>query len=212
MRTLIARFSSAEELLERYERSFRFGGLFLPTRKAIEPGEAVVLDIRMAPLRDHMLIRGVVIWRQRGKRSTGQRAGLGIEFLASEQSKRDYLLALAKGNVGPQAAQRRHRRLPVEMRVDWRVPAHTDRHASLLEDIGPGGAFIRTLELPKAGTSIVLEVSPPGANVAQTIEGRVAWTRATPGTEGVGVEFRARDIGGMRRLRELCRRIEQRPS
>jgi hypothetical protein len=33
----------------------------------------------------------------------------------------------------------------------------------------------------------------------------VAWSR----TEGVGVEFKCRDIGGMRRLRELIKRIER---
>ena len=42
-----------------------------------------------------------------------------------------------------------------------------------------------------------------------TLEGRVAWRRQTPGNEGVGVEFRCRDIAGMRRLRELVKRIEK---
>ena len=50
---------------------------------------------------------------------------------------------------------------------------------------------------------------PPGATAPQVIEGRVAWARNTPGAEGVGVEFRCRDIGGMRRLRELVKRIER---
>ena len=41
-----------------------------------------------------------------------------------------------------------------------------------------------------------------------SIEGRVAWARQEPGLEGIGVEFRCRDTGGLRRLKELVRRLE----
>lgn len=208
MPILIARFRNGEEFLERYQPTFRYGGLFHPTRSAIEPGESVLLDVRMPSIKDSMLVRSSVVWRQRGKRGSSQRAGLGIEFLASEVGKRDHLLELARGLRIPESAQRKHRRLPIELRVDWRVPNQTERHVSLVDDIGTGGAFIRTRDLPRAGTPVVLELTPPGHG-PQTIEARVAWTRSTPGCEGVGVEFRCRDIGGMRRLRELIRRIER---
>jgi len=154
----------------------------------------------------------VVVERQRGRRNDGVRAGLYVEFLASESGKRDHLLSLAHaaaGTASPSGGQRRHRRLPIELRVDWRVPNQTERHISLVDDIGIGGAFLRTLDLPPTGTSVVIELRPPGANTPQSIEGRVAWSSARPGHEGVGVEFRCRDIGGMRRLRELVRRIER---
>jgi hypothetical protein len=163
----------------------------------------------MSELRDHLLVRAVVVARQRGKRTEGQRAGLTVEFLASERGKRDHLLALARGEIDPKAAQRRYRRVPIEMRIDWRVPQSAERHISLVDDIGTGGAFIRTQTIPPAGTPVVIELRPPGANAAQSIEGRVAWVSHDPSHEGVGVEFRCRDIGGMRRLRELVRRIER---
>jgi len=209
MRVLTARYQNRSEFLERYEPSFRHGGVFFPTRKVIEPGEPVMLDIRLPELRDHMLVRGTVLWRQRGKRNKNQRAGLGIEFLAAEQAKRDHLLSLARGELTASAAQRRHRRLPIELRVDWRIPHLRERHASLVGDIGTGGAFLRTAQPPKPGTAVVIELCPPGGTAAHVIEGRVAWQRHTPGSEGVGVEFRCRDIGGMRRLRELVKRIER---
>jgi Tfp pilus assembly protein PilZ len=212
MRLLLARFRSREELLERYLSNRGNGGLFLPTRRVIEPGEPVLVDVRLAELRDHLLVRGVVVERQRGRRNDGVRAGLYVEFLASEAGKRDHLLALASGDAGAapaSAGQRRHRRLPIELRVDWRVPNQTERHISLVDDIGIGGAFLRTRDLPPTGTPVVIELRPPGANTPQAIEGRVAWSSLTPGHEGVGVEFRCRDIGGMRRLRELVRRIER---
>ena len=43
---------------------------------------------------------------------------------------------------------------------------------------------------------------------ASAIAGKVAWTRHTTGEEGLGVEFKTRDAGGTRRLKELVRRLE----
>lgn len=209
MRMLLARFRNRADFLERYQPNLENGGIFLPTRKALEAGERVLLDIRMPELKDHMLMRGTIAWRQRGKRSEGVRAGLGIEFLDREAGKRDHLLALARGELSPEAAQRRHRRLPIDLEVGWRVPNEPVRHESRVEDIGTGGAFLRTTAAPPQGTSVVLELASPGAQVAHTIEGRVAWRSSRPGQEGIGVEFRCRDIGGMRRLRELIKRIER---
>jgi uncharacterized protein (TIGR02266 family) len=208
MKILVARYRSGADFLDHYQSSFLYGGVFYPTRKIIEPGELVVLDVRMPALPDYTLIRGMVAWHRRGRRSQGTRAGLGIEFLASEQKTRDYVLALARGTLEPDS-KRRHRRLPTEIRVDWRIPNESDRHLSYVEDIGAGGLFLRTRKQPAEGTSVVVELVPPGATAPQIIEGRVAWTSDAPGSEGVGVEFRCRDIGGMRRLRELVRRIER---
>tara|TARA_R110002096_G_scaffold44526_5_gene120073 strand:- start:2665 stop:3315 length:651 start_codon:yes stop_codon:yes gene_type:complete len=205
---LIARFQSGDEFLQRYLQDLPEGGLFHPTRKALEVGEAVLLDIRMPLLKDSMLVRGTVAWRQRGKRGAGQRAGLGVAFAESEIGKRDHLLALCRGEVAPTEAQRKHRRLPIAIPVQWRVPNQVAHHNGSLDDIGTGGVFIRTTATPSQGSALVLELAAPGRPGSQSIEGRVAWTCSKPGAEGVGVEFRCRDIGGMRRLRELIRRIE----
>ena len=51
-------------------------------------------------------------------------------------------------------------------------------------------------------------MTPPGSLRPLEIAGRVAWTRHTEGEEGIGVEFKARDAGGTRRLKELVRRLE----
>jgi Tfp pilus assembly protein PilZ len=209
MRILLARYRSRSEFLERYDSTLPGGGIFLPTRKLCEAGEEVLVDVRMPELRDHALLRGLVKARQRGRRREGLRAGLTIEFFPDEHGKREHLLALARGDLAPEVARRRYRRLPIELSVDWRVPHQPDRHASRVEDIGTGGAFLSTPAPPAAGTSVVLELSPPGSGAAHIIEGRVAWTRCVPGREGAGVEFRCRDVGGMRRLRELVRRLER---
>ncbi len=208
MSILIARFQNSQEFLNRYLAALPHGGLFQPTRKLLDLGESLLLDIRMPLLKDSMLLRGEVSWRQRGKRGLPQRAGLGVAFTEREQSKRDHLLALCHGQRKPERAQRKHRRLPVAIPISWRVPNQAECHESSVDDIGRGGVFIRTKQRLGEGSPLVLELSSPGRPGSQSIEGRVAWTRSTPGSEGVGVEFRCRDIGGLQRLRELIRRIE----
>jgi uncharacterized protein (TIGR02266 family) len=208
MHIVVARYRSAEEFLERYQSTFEHGGIFYPARAGLALGESVLVDVRLPNLRDRMLLRGMVAWRRPGRRRTGVRAGIGIEFLPTEAKKRDFLLALARAARGSESGNRRHRRLPIELQVDWRVPTSLTRHLSRLDDIGAGGAFIRTRDPQPAGTPVVLDLLPPGGSVPLAIEGRVAWTRATPGAEGIGVEFRCRDAGGLRRLKELVRRME----
>jgi Tfp pilus assembly protein PilZ len=205
---LKVRYRSAAEFLEFYQASFLYGGIFFPTRTKIEIGEPVVIEIRVAGLDDKVLLRGFVAWRREPKYRLRQRGGLGIEFLAAEHHKRDFLLAFARGEVEREVAARKHRRLPIELRVDWRVKESRDRHSATLDDIGPGGAFVRTRDMAPEGAPVVIEVVPPGGQAPLSIEGRVAWNRQAPGEEGFGIEFRCRDAGGMRRLKELVRRLE----
>lgn len=208
MRILKARYRSGAEFLNHYQSSFLYGGVFFPTREQLPLGESVVVEVRFPELGDRVLLRGFVAWRRQGRHRSGQRGGIGVEFLAAERFKRDYLLAVAKGEIAGVVSQRRHKRLPIELRVDWRVKEARSRYSATLDDIGPGGAFLRTREFHPAGTPVVIELVPPGAAAPLAIEGRVAWARQEPGEEGLGVEFRCRDTGGLRRLKELVRRIE----
>lgn len=208
MRVLKVRYRSGREFLDAYQSAFLYGGLFYPTREAIPLGESVVIEVRFPELEDRVLLRGFVAWRRQGRYRVGQRAGVGVEFLAAERHKKDFLLEVARGEVARAVAPRRHRRLPIEVRVDWRVKEERSRHTAMLDDIGPGGAFLRTREMQPEGTPVVIEVVPPGAAAPLSIEGRVAWSRQSPGEEGLGVEFRCRDTGGLRRLKELVRRLE----
>jgi Tfp pilus assembly protein PilZ len=205
---LQARYKSGAEFIEFYQASFLYGGVFFPTRTKLELGAPVVIEIRIVGLDNKFLLRGFVAWRREPKYRLRQRGGLGIEFLAVERHKRDFLLAFARGEMSHEVAARKHRRLPIDVRVDWRVKESRDRHSATLDDIGTGGAFIRTRDLAVTGSPVVLEVVPPGAAAPLAIEGRVAWSRQAPGEEGFGIEFRCRDAGGMRRLKELVRRLE----
>jgi uncharacterized protein (TIGR02266 family) len=207
MRILRARYGSGEEFLQHYEGALTGGGVFFPTREAMPAGEQVLVEVRFPGLSNKQILRGFVAWRRVGKHRTKQRAGLGIEFHAAEARRRDFLLAVARGEI-VEMVTRRHRRLPVRLVAHWRVVCDREVHQSLVEDIGPGGAFLRTGELLPPGTEVVLDVTPPGSLRPLEIAGRVAWTRHSDGEEGIGVEFKTRDAGGTRRLKELVRRLE----
>jgi uncharacterized protein (TIGR02266 family) len=207
MRILRARYRSGEEFMRHYQPSLSGGGVFFPTREAITLGSPVIVEVRFPGLCNKQLIRGFVAWRRAGKHRTKLRAGLGIEFLDAEKKRRDFIIAVAKGEI-VEMITRRHRRLPVTLVANWRVICDRDTHHSHVEDIGPGGAFLRTTEFLPPGTEIVLDVTPPGSLRPLEIAGRVAWTRHSDGEEGIGVEFRSRDAGGTRRLKELVRRLE----
>ncbi len=207
MRILRARYRSGEEFLRHYQPSLQGGGVFYPTREAIPLGSPILVEIRFPELANSQLMRAFIAWRRAGKHRTKLRAGLGLEFHAAEQKRRDFCVAVAKGEIVDMVT-RRHRRLPVTLEADWRVIQDRETHTSHVEDIGPGGAFIRTTDFLPPGTEIVLDITPPGSLRPLEIAGRVAWTRHTVGEEGIGIEFKTRDAGGTRRLKELVRRLE----
>src|SRR5262249_30207069 len=121
MKILRARYRSGEEFLRHYQPSFLHGGIFYPTREQkLVLGESVIVEVSFPQLRNRVMLRGFVAWRRPGRHRTKLRAGIGVEFLAADRYKRTYLLSVARGEV-IDLAQRRHRRLPVELRVDWRV-------------------------------------------------------------------------------------------
>jgi len=207
MTILKAHFQTGAAFLERYLPELTAGGVFFPTRRPLAIGETVVVAIRLGRRRSPMLVRGKVAWRRPGKHTTKVKAGIGIAFLASETQTRDYLLAVARGDSAEMLA-RRHHRLPVELPVRWHIPGVLQDNEGVLRDIGRGGAFVRTTDPLPADGDVVLKVSPPGAEVAMPLSARVAWKGAQSGEHGFGVEWKARDAGGNRRIKELVRRIE----
>ena len=179
----------------------------------------VILEVRFPSLPQRLMLRGTVAWRRAGRHSTKLRAGLGIEFHDGDVVRRDFLLAAARGELPNREAlvQRKHRRLPVDLPAEWRIPNDRVSHNGELEDISAGGAFIRSDDVIERGSEVFLDVVPPGSLMPLTIAARVAWLRPplllegmeVPAGGGFGMEFRSRDAGGMRRLKELVRRIEE---
>ena len=95
-------------------------------------------------------------------------------------------------------------RLPVLVEVRWRENGERDRHVAALSELSEGGALLLTDAGLQVGSEIIIEITPPGAALALEI---LAIVRNASNDEGLGLEFVARDMGGVHRLREVIRRI-----
>ena len=209
MNILKANFRSREGFLDRYEATSPTGGLFIPTRKALAIGQPVIVSVRLGSRGSPVLLRGTVAWRRPGKHRTKTKAGIGVEFQASEGATRDYLLRVARGDEVATSA-RRHQRLPLDLPVVWHIPGTRQENTGVLRDIGRGGAFVMTAQPIMGQTDIVLKVAPPGAEVATPVSARIAWIAiGKSGEPGFGVAWKARDAGGGRRIKELVKRMER---
>lgn len=202
-----AKYLSTEAFLDAFLSDTPYGGLFIPTRAKHQIGKQVVVYIRFPGLRSKVLVSGTVAWRRTGKREPKMRAGLGIEFMPQERHTRDFLLQVASGSAGD-PYQRRFRRLPVGLSVDWKTRTAEPWSVAAVTDIGMGGTFIETPAVMPVGSTVILGVLAPGGEQKIIIEGTVAWNSTTPAREGMGVEFRCRDLGGKRLVREIIRRLE----
>jgi Tfp pilus assembly protein PilZ len=186
------------------------GGIFYPTRKKLPVGKLVTLKVRLGRRQPPLLLYGKVAWRRPGRHLEKIRAGIGIELLPTERAKSDYLLQIARSGETVKS-RRRHERVPVDLPVSWRPVGAAEGLRGRLRDVGRGGAFVQSGELVRGDDQVVVEIAPPGAEVPMAFTARVAWTGKSGDDAGFGIEWRARDAGGGRRIRELVRRLT-RPS
>jgi Tfp pilus assembly protein PilZ len=199
---------SRQEFIGGYDASLSHGGVFCPTRRKATKGAPALVKVNLGRRQPPLLISGRVVWRRPGRHLQKIRAGICIEFLPGEKAKVEYLLDLAKAGDTVRS-RRRHERLPVEVPVNWHLPGAAAPARGVLRDIGRGGAFVKSAAPAPNDAEVVLELSPPGAQVAMEFTARVAWTAGTGSEQGFGVEWRARDAGGGKRIRELVRRLTE---
>ena len=197
---------SSREFAALYQSNFPDGGVFYPTRKKLPVGRVVTLKVRLGRRQPPLLVFGRIAWRRPGRHLEKIRAGVGVELLPSERPKSDYLLQLARSGEAVKS-RRRHERVPVDLAVSWRHEGASEGLRGRLRDVGRGGAFVQTEETVRGDDQLVVEIAPPGAEVPMAFTARVAWTGKVGDEHGFGIEWRARDAGGGRRIRELVRRI-----
>jgi hypothetical protein len=100
--------------------------------------------------------------------------------------------------------RRRYIRHPVLVEIRWRRPGESDMVAATISEISEVGALLMTPSALAVGDELIVEITPPGS--ARPLELQ-AIVRNTDHPDGVGVEFMARDMGGVTRLREVIRRL-----
>jgi len=189
-----------------YQPSGGHGGVFCPTRSKLQVGDVVSVKVRLGRRQPPMVIYGHVAWRRPGRHLLKIRAGIGVEFLPGEQAKCEYLLEMANSGASMHS-RRRHERIPVDLPITWHPVGSNEGLHGKLRDVGRGGAFILSPATVPYESQVVLEIAPPGAEVPMAFIGRVAWTGKTGEENVFGIEWRARDAGGGRRIKELVRRL-----
>jgi hypothetical protein len=173
------------------------------TTDPFEPGEEVLLEVYFPGLPGKMMVRAIGQQWHSAKPRLRIRAGGTLRCTGSEWRKLQFLREVGQGAIDL-VARRKHVRLPVMVEVRWRRQNSTDFSVAALSEISEGGALLLTREPPVHGEEIIVEIMPPGSERPLEV---LAVVRNTEHPEGVGVEFMARDMGGVHRLREVIRRL-----
>jgi len=173
------------------------------TTDAFEPGEEVLLETHFPGLPGKMMVRAIGHEWHAARPRLRVRAGGMLRCTGTEWRKLLFIRKVASGEL-KLTARRRHVRLPVLVEVSWRRHGSTESTVSALSEISEGGALLLTDEPPKGGEEVIVAIVPPGSERALEV---LATVRNTDNPDGVGLEFQARDMGGVHRLREVIRRL-----
>jgi Tfp pilus assembly protein PilZ len=198
MRLITVAFPSAAAFLASYDE----GTLFARTRTDAVLGETVLVEISFRGLPNRTLVRAVV----EGLRVDEE--GLKLRISDDDASTRDFMVALARGDVRIESTVHRdHKRFPAALPVEYTVAGSAEVRYSLVDDLGAGGCFILAGSSPTVGTRVLLRIAAPdGADLR--VEGVVAWVREGGGG-GFGVDFDPVVGESGRRLRTLLRRARE---
>jgi Tfp pilus assembly protein PilZ len=173
------------------------------TTDGYEPGEEVLLELSFTGLPGKMMVRAIGHEWHAARPRLRVRAGGTVMCAGTEWRKIQFLRRVAIGEV-VLTARRRHIRLPVLVEVRWRRRSERDFKTAALSEISEGGSLLLTQDRPEVNEEVIIEITPPGSARPLEILGIV---RNINNEEGVGLEFMARDMGGVHRLREVIRRL-----
>src|SRR6185369_17428072 len=76
-----------QEFIAGYDDSSEGGAVFCPTRRKANKGASVTVKVNLGRRQPPLLIAGRVLWRRPGRHLQKIRAGICVEFLASEHPK-----------------------------------------------------------------------------------------------------------------------------
>lgn len=175
------------------------------TTEGYEPGEEVLLELSFTGLPGKMMVRAIGQEWHAARPRLRVRAGGTVLCTGTEWRKIQFLLRVASGDI-QLTARRRHVRLPVLVEVRWRRRGERDFRVAAISEISEGGALLLTsiADRPTIEDEVIVEITPPGS--ARPLE-ILSVVRNIANEDGVGLEFLARDMGGVHRLREVIRRL-----
>jgi len=202
MRYLIAHFSDARELVGALRPNGPAWSIRFSMRGRIEEEAAVIVEIAVPELSRPLLLRGSV------EAYLGTRHHLvQVSLAASEGAKRDFILALARGDQSAEKRATIDRRFPIDGIVELAQSGEQEGTLSRIVDISLHGARLLTENLYEPEDEVLVNIPAPGTPMPRIITARVAWTRESESGNEIGVTFRTRDRSGVRRTREIVRRL-----
>ena len=203
MRKIRCHYPSAEAYIEALQSVDEPSALQVFTTDAFEPGEEVLLEVYFPGLPGKMMVRAIGQEWHAARPRLRVRAGGVLRCTGTEWRKLEFLREVGSGDI-ELTARRRHVRLPVMVEVRWRRQNSTEFSVAALSEISEGGALLLTRTPPDKAEEIIVEIMPPGSERPIEV---LAVVRNTSNPDGVGLEFLARDMGGVHRLREVIRRL-----
>lgn len=208
MKLLNARYASGAAFLEHYQDQFSHGGLVVPTRAQVAIGDEAMVVVRFPELQGEVCLRGFVAWRRSADPRRRIKGGVGVEFVQSDRRWRDALLSIARGDAKVDA-KRRHRRIPIELRVGLRLDRARPPLEGAIENISRSGVFVRCPETAAPGTGVVMSIELPDSRSGPIeLSGKVVHVRDSQRRRGMGIMFRFSSAGAVRRIAEIVRRLE----
>jgi Tfp pilus assembly protein PilZ len=172
------------------------------TTDGFEPGEEILLELSFPGLPGKMMVRAIGREWHPARPRLRVRAGGLVSCSGAEWGKLGFLRSVAGGDVQIDA-RRRHVRLPVLVELRWKRKDEREFQIGSLTEISEAGALLITQDAPLVGEELVLSIMPPGSARALEISAIVR----NESSQGVGMEFQIRDMGGIHRVREVIRRL-----
>lgn len=198
MRLVTLAYASKEEFLAAYHPADG-GTLSTRTRTDGAIGEDVLIEISFPGLPNRALVRAQVM-------GIAFEHGLRFAFDPADATTRDFLLQVARGEVTVEPIHRDHARFPAALHAAWSIGAGL-AHATMVEDVSAGGAFVRADDPPPVGTVVELTITAPGGD-SLIATASVAWLRHGK-NPGFGVEFGELAGETGRKLRAMLRHASE---
>ncbi|HFE44899.1 MAG TPA: PilZ domain-containing protein [Nannocystis exedens] len=203
MRRIRCHYPSGEAFIDALQSPGEDNAIQVFTTERFEPGEEVLAEVFFSGLPGKMMVRAIGKRWQGARPRLRVRAGGVLRCVGSEWRKLVFLREVALGDA-KMSPRRRHVRQPVLVEVNWRRCNDPEMCSATLTELSEAGALLLTQSKLAIGDEIIIEISPPGCTRPLEV---LSVVRNNNNPYGCGVEFIARDMGGVHRIREVIRRI-----
>ena len=197
---IVAAFETGAYFLDAFAESRGPAGeLAVRTRASPPPGTPMVLEITWHGLPNRVFARAIALRRWLG-------GHLVLQLDPDEHEKRDYLLAVARGEKRD-VCLRAHRRFVVRLPLHWRRFGDTELHDGIAEDLSAGGLLVCAHGgAPKMTERVAVRIKAEAAYQELVLTGEVRHARPRANDKcAFGVELKYRSSAQQRTLRSLLR-------